>query len=143
MHHISKSAIVPYSCEQMFQLVNQIERYPEFLNWCSSANILMQSEHQIIASVSINKSAFNQSFTTVNTLTPDNRIDMTLKEGPFKQLKGAWIFTPLTQTACKISLELEFSFASKVLDLAISPVFTSISNAQLDAFTQRAKQIYG
>ena len=143
MHHISKSAIVPYSCEQMFQLVNQIERYPEFLNWCASADILMQSEAQIIASVGINKGAFNQSFTTINTLNPNTRIDMSLKEGPFKHLKGAWIFKSLTQNACKITLELEFSFASKVLDLAISPVFTAISNAQLDAFTQRAKQIYG
>lgn len=143
MHHISKSAIVPYSCEQMFQLINQIERYPEFLNWCTSADILMQSEAQIIASVGINKGAFNQSFTTINILSPTTRIDMSLKEGPFKHLKGAWIFKSLTQNACKITLELEFSFASKVLDLAISPVFTAISNAQLDAFTQRAKQIYG
>ncbi|CAC9445481.1 hypothetical protein [uncultured Gammaproteobacteria bacterium] len=143
MHQISKSAIVAYSCEQMYQLVNQINDYPQFLNWCSSTDILNQTEQEITASVSINKSAFRQTFTTLNTLTPNARIDMQLKDGPFKQLNGAWIFTPLNDNACKISLELEFSFASKLVDMAIAPIFTSISNTQLDAFVERAKQIYG
>jgi ribosome-associated toxin RatA of RatAB toxin-antitoxin module len=126
----------------MYRLVNQINDYPEFLNWCSSARILNQTETEISASVTINKSAFNQSFTTVNTLTPDARIDMQLKEGPFKQLQGAWIFTALSDSACKISLELEFSFASRLVDIAIAPIFTAISNAQIDAFVKRAKKIY-
>ncbi|CAC5840332.1 Putative oligoketide cyclase/lipid transport protein, similarity with yeast ubiquinone-binding protein YOL008W [uncultured Gammaproteobacteria bacterium] len=143
MHHISKSAIVPYSCEQMYQLVNQIDKYPQFLNWCSSADILNQTEQEITASVSINKNTFKQTFTTLNTLTPNVRIDMQLKDGPFKQLNGAWIFTSLNDNACKINLELEFSFASKLVDMVITPVFTSISNTQLDAFIERAKQIYG
>jgi ribosome-associated toxin RatA of RatAB toxin-antitoxin module len=143
MHQISKSAIVAYSCEQMYQLVNQINDYPQFLNWCSSTDILNQTEQEITASVSINKSAFRQTFTTLNTLTPNARIDMQLKDGPFKQLNGAWIFTPLNDNACKISLELEFSFASKLVDMAIAPIFTLISNTQLDAFVERAKQIYG
>ncbi|SMN10583.1 Putative oligoketide cyclase/dehydratase or lipid transport protein YfjG [uncultured Candidatus Thioglobus sp.] len=68
---------------------------------------------------------------------------MQLKDGPFKQLDGAWIFTPLSDAACKISLELEFGFASKLVDIAIAPIFTAISNAQLDAFVERAKVIYG
>lgn len=143
MHQISKSAIVPYSCSQMYQLVNQINDYPEFLNWCASASILNQTETEITASVTINKSTFNQTFTTLNTLTANTRIDMQLKDGPFKQLQGAWIFTPLNDSACKINLELEFSFASRLLDIAIAPIFTAISNAQLDAFIKRAKKIYG
>ncbi|CAC9648998.1 type II toxin-antitoxin system RatA family toxin [bacterium endosymbiont of Bathymodiolus sp. 5 South] len=143
MHQISKSAIVAYSCKQMYQLVNQINDYPQFLNWCSSTDILNQTEQEITASISINKSAFRQTFTTLNTLTPNARIDMQLKDGPFKQLNGAWIFTPLNDNACKISLELEFSFASKLVDMAIAPIFTLISNTQLDAFVERAKQIYG
>jgi ribosome-associated toxin RatA of RatAB toxin-antitoxin module len=142
MHKISKSAIVPYSCKKMYQLVNQIDEYPAFLKWCSSANILNQTEEEIIASVTINKSAFNQTFTTINRLTVDARIDMQLKEGPFKQLNGAWIFIPLGENACKISLELEFNFSSKLVDMTIAPIFTAISNAQLDAFVERAKQIY-
>ncbi|EEZ80408.1 MAG: type II toxin-antitoxin system RatA family toxin [Candidatus Thioglobus sp.] len=142
MHHISKSAIVPYSTEQMYQLVNQVDDYPNFLNWCSNASILKQTDDQITASVKINKGAFNQSFTTINTLTPNQRIDMQLKDGPFKHLSGAWIFTHLNDNACKVALELEFNFSSKLLDIAISPIFTSIANSQLDAFVSRAKQIY-
>jgi len=142
MHHISKSAIVPYSCEQMYQLVNQVDDYPKFLNWCSSACILNQTDDKITASVSINKSAFNQTFTTINTLTNNQRIDMQLKDGPFSHLSGAWIFTALSDNACKVELELEFSFSSKIIDVAISPIFTSIANSQLEAFITRAKVVY-
>jgi len=133
---------VPYSAEQMYQLVNQVDDYPKFLNWCSDASILKQTSDQIIASVEINKSGFNQSFTTINTLTPNQRIDMKLKEGMFKQLNGAWVFTKLNDQACKIELSLNFSFSSKILDLAISPIFTSIANSQLEAFVARAKVVY-
>ncbi|BBB22457.1 conserved hypothetical protein [Abyssogena phaseoliformis symbiont OG214] len=143
MHHISKNAIVAYSCEQLYQLVNQVNQYPKFLNWCSDSSILKQSDDQIIASVKINKGVFNQNFTTINTLTPHQRIDMQLKEGVFKHLSGAWVFTKLSNSACKIELNLEFSFSSKLVDIAISPIFTSIANSQLDAFVARAKQVYG
>ena len=142
MHQLSKSALVPYSAEQMYQLVNQVDDYPKFLNWCSDASILKQTSDQIIASVEINKAGFNQSFTTINTLTPNQRIDMKLKEGMFKQLNGAWVFTKLNDQACKIELSLNFSFSSKILDLAISPIFTSIANSQLEAFVARAKVVY-
>ncbi|SFV77565.1 Putative oligoketide cyclase/lipid transport protein, similarity with yeast ubiquinone-binding protein YOL008W [hydrothermal vent metagenome] len=142
MHQLSKSALVPYSAEQMYQLVNQVDDYPKFLNWCSDASILKQTSDQIIASVEINKSGFNQSFTTINTLTHNQRIDMKLKEGMFKQLNGAWVFTKLNDQACKIELSLNFSFSSKILDLAISPIFTSIANSQLEAFVARAKVVY-
>lgn len=142
MHQLSKSALVPYSTEQMYQLVNQIDDYPKFLNWCSNASILKQTSNQIIASIEINKSGINQSFTTINTLTPNHRIDMQLKEGMFKQLKGAWVFTELNENACKIELTLAFSFSSRIVDLAISPIFTSIANSQLEAFVARAKEVY-
>ncbi len=127
----------------MYQLVNQVNQYPQFLNWCSDASILKQSDHKIIASVKINKGVFNQIFTTINILTPHQKIDMQLKEGPFKYLSGAWIFTKLSSSACKIELNLEFSFSSKLVDIAIAPIFTSIANSQLDAFIARAKQVYG
>jgi ribosome-associated toxin RatA of RatAB toxin-antitoxin module len=142
MYKLSKSAIVPYSAEQMYQLVNQVDDYPKFLNWCSSTSILKQTDTQIIASVEINKAGLTQSFTTINTLTPNQRIDITLKEGIFKQLNGAWIFTKLNDEACKVVLNLNFSFSSKIIDMAISPIFTKIANSQLDAFIARAKTIY-
>ena len=143
MHNISKSAIVPYSCKEMYQLVNQVDRYPEFLDWCTSTSILNQTEDQVTASVKINKSAFNQSFTTINKLTPNKRIDMQLKDGPFSHLSGYWKFTKLNNSACKVELQLQFDFSSKLVDVAISPIFSSIANSQLDAFVQRAKYVYG
>ncbi len=143
MHNISKSAIVPYSCNEMYQLVNQVDRYPEFLDWCTSTSILNQTEDQVTASVKINKSAFNQSFTTINNLTPNKRIDMQLKDGPFSHLSGYWKFTKLNNSACKIELQLQFDFSSKLVDVAISPIFSSIANSQLDAFVKRAKYVYG
>ncbi|MDC9726996.1 MAG: type II toxin-antitoxin system RatA family toxin [Candidatus Thioglobus sp.] len=142
MHQLSKSALVPYSAEQMYQLVNQVDEYPKFLNWCSNASILKQTSEQITASVEINKTGLTQSFTTINTLTPNQRIDMQLKEGLFKQLTGAWVFTKLNDQACKVELNLSFSFSSKVVDMAISPIFTSIANSQLEAFVARAKAVY-
>ncbi len=142
MHQLSKSALVPYSAEQMYQLVNQVDEYPKFLNWCSNASILKQTTEQITASVEINKAGLTQSFTTINTLTPNQRIDMQLKEGLFKQLTGAWVFTKLNDQACKVELNLSFSFSSKVVDMAISPIFTSIADSQLEAFIARAKVVY-
>ena len=143
MHNISKSAIVPYSCKEMYQLVNRVDRYPEFQDWCTSTSILNQTEDQVTASVKINKSAFNQSFTTINNLTPNKRIDMQLKDGPFSHLSGYWKFTKLNNSACKVELQLQFDFSSKLVDVAISPIFSSIANSQLDAFVKRAKYVYG
>ncbi len=143
MHHIDKNAIVPYSCQQMYQLVNQIDAYPQFLNWCSDSSILKQTNTQIIASIKINKGVFNQSFTTVNTLTLNERIIMQLQNGPFNHLHGVWLFTHLNDNACKVALTLEFNFTTKIVDKAISPIFTTIANTQLDAFIARAKKIYG
>ncbi len=133
---------MPYSAEQMYQLVNQVDDYPKFLNWCSDASILKQTTDQIIASVEINKTGLRQGFTTINTLIPNQRIDMTLKEGLFKQLHGSWVFSKLNDTACKVELSLSFSFSSKIIDMAISPIFTSIANSQLEAFVARAKEVY-
>ena len=143
MHSISKSAIVPYSCNEMYRLVNQIDSYPEFLDWCSSASILNQTEDEVIATVKINKGAFQQSFTTINKLIIDERIDMELKEGPFSHLSGSWRFIHLQNNASKVELQLQFSFSSKIVDIAISPIFSSIANSQLDAFVKRARHIYG
>jgi len=143
LHHISKSAIVPYSPQQMFALVNAINDYPQFLNWCSGASILNQSERQITASVEINKGGLKQKFTTKNTLRAFDLIEMELLDGPFETLSGQWRFEALGDNAAKVSLELQFSFKSRLMDIALSPIFTQIANSQLDAFVVRAKQVYG
>ena len=127
----------------MFELVNNINDYSQFLNWCGSSSILNESDNQITASVQINKSGFNQTFTTINTLTPYQSIQMQLLDGPFDELTGEWRFEPLGDNASKIYLDLEFSFKSMLVDMTVSPVFKSIANSQLDAFIDRAKSIYG
>ena len=127
----------------MFVLVNAINDYPQFLNWCSAASILNQSEMQITASVEINKGGLKQKFTTKNTLSAFNLIEMELLDGPFKTLSGQWRFEALGENAAKVGLELQFSFKSRLMDITLSPIFTQIANSQLDAFVARAKQVYG
>tara|TARA_B100000929_G_C15441261_1_gene398068 strand:- start:445 stop:876 length:432 start_codon:yes stop_codon:yes gene_type:complete len=143
MHHISKSAIVPYTPQQMFELVNNIDDYSQFLNWCDSSSILNQSDNQITASVQINQGGLKQSFSTLNTLTPYKSIEMQLLDGPFDELSGEWRFETLGENASKVHLTLQFQFKSMLIDMALSPIFKSIANSQLDAFVARAKYIYG
>ena len=127
----------------MFDLVNNINDYSQFLNWCDSSSILNESGNQITASVQINKNGFKQKFTTINTLTPYKSIEMILLDGPFDELSGEWRFESLGDSAAKVYLDLEFNFKSIIADMTISPLFKSIANSQLDAFVERAKHIYG
>jgi ribosome-associated toxin RatA of RatAB toxin-antitoxin module len=127
----------------MFELVNNIDDYSQFLNWCDSSSILNQSDDQITASVEINKGGIKQTFSTLNTLTPYESISMELVDGPFDELSGEWRFEPLGENAAKIHLNLQFKFKSMLIDMALSPVFKNIANSQLDSFVARAKYIYG
>ena len=127
----------------MFELVNNINDYSQFLNWCDSSSILNQSDDQITASVEINKGGIKQTFSTLNTLTPYKSIAMELVDGPFDELSGEWRFEPLGDNAAKIHLDLQFKFKSMLIDMALSPVFKNIANSQLDSFVERAKYIYG
>ena len=117
----------------MYELVNNINDYPQFLNWCEDASILNQSDDQITASVQINKGGLKQTFSTLNTLKPFKSIEMQLLDGPFKQFSGDWRFEPLGENAAKVFLDLKFKFKSKLLDMSLSPIFTKIANTQLDA----------
>ena len=127
----------------MFELVNNIDDYSQFLNWCDSSSILNQSDNQITASVQINQGGLKQSFSTLNTLTPYASIEMQLLDGPFDELLGEWRFETLGENASKVHLTLQFKFKSMLIDMALSPIFKSIANSQLDAFVARAKYIYG
>ena len=127
----------------MFELVNNIDDYSQFLNWCDSSSILNQSDNQITASVQINQGGLKQSFSTLNTLTPYTSIEMQLLDGPFDELSGEWRFETLGENASKVHLTLQFKFKSMLIDVALSPIFKSIANSQLDAFVARAKYIYG
>lgn len=141
MERIERTAIVPYSAQAVYALVSDIERYPDFLPWCRSATIHSRTETQVEASLELAKGSISKSFTTRNELIPGRQMEMHLLNGPFKHLYGIWTFEPLSEHASKVSVCLEFSFSSKILELAIGPVFNHIANTLLDAFVQRAGQV--
>jgi len=143
LKHIEKTALVTYSPSQMFSLVDNIDAYAEFLPWCSQSNVISRENNVVDAKLEISYSKLHKTFSTRNINTPDEAIEMQLIEGPFKRLHGVWNFQPLGNEGTRVSLTLEFEFASKILDMTVGPVFTHIANSLVDAFTQRAKEVYG
>lgn len=143
MTTISKSALVSYSPEEMFRLVDDIVSYPDFLPWCGKATEISRDENTVEASILITHSGLNKEFSTQNKNEAPNKIEMHLLNGPFKNLDGVWLFEPLGESACKVSLNLEFEFASKIIGITLGPVFSKIANNIVDAFIKRADSIYG
>jgi len=142
MTTISKNALV-HSPEEMFKLIDDIEAYSEFLPWCGKATEISRDEKNVEASILISHSGLNKKFTTQNKNTAFDKIEMHLLNGPFKKLDGVWLFEPLGETACKVSLNLEFEFSSKIIGITLGPVFSKIANNLVDAFIKRADVIYG
>ncbi len=140
---VQKSALVKYSAQQMFDLVDDIESYPQFLPWCAGSRVLRREGDIVEGQLDIAKAGFHKSFTTRNRLDHGGKIYMSLLEGPFKSLEGVWNFLPLREDASKISLDLEFEIASAFASLAFGPVFNQICNTMVSSFTQRAKTVYG
>jgi len=140
---IAKSALVPYHASQMYQLVDDIPAYTEFLPWCHSAEEVARSANQVEARLDIAYSGFHKSFTTRNRLLHCSQIEIELVEGPFKHLQGVWRFEQLGDAGSRISLDLSFEFSSSLLGMTFGPVFNKIASNLMDAFIKRAKQKYG
>ena len=143
MTTVQKSALVKFSANQMFDLVDDIESYPEFLPWCSGSKILKREEGIVEAELLISKAGFNKSFATRNRSDGHGKLFMSLLDGPFSSLEGVWDFMPLREDASKISLDLEFEMHGKFASLAFGAVFNQICNTMVSSFTERAKVIYG
>jgi ribosome-associated toxin RatA of RatAB toxin-antitoxin module len=143
MAEIEKTAIVEYSAEQMFRLVDAVEKYPEFLPWCGGTIVEHQDERITHATIKINYHHVKHSFTTENTRKPPELIEMTLLDGPFEHLDGHWRFIPLSENACKIEFRLHYTFSHKLLEKLVGPVFYIIANSFVEAFIDRAETIYG
>ena len=139
---VRKSALVKYSASAMFNLVDDIESYPEFLPWCSGSRIISRSADIVEAELEISKGGFKKTFATRNRKDSKGRINLSLIRGPFSSLEGFWDFIPLRENASKISLDLEFEMSGKLTNLAFGAVFNQICNTMVSSFTQRAKQIY-
>ncbi len=144
MTTITKSALVEYSAEQMYRLVDDIPRYADFLPWCREAKEIDRTEGEVRASLDIAHSGLHKSFTTRNRLVKNQSIEIHLVEGPFRHLYGIWRFQPLGDgQASKVTLEMDFEFSSKILSMTFGKVFTFIASSLVDAFVKRAKEIYG
>ncbi|MCM5510918.1 SRPBCC family protein [Vibrio coralliilyticus] len=142
MKQVSRSALVSFSAEQMFKLVNDVASYPEFLPGCSGSRVIESSGSAMVASVDVSKAGISKTFTTSNELISGEAILMNLVDGPFKTLKGGWFFTALDDKACKVELKLEFEFSSKMIEMAFGKIFNELTSNMVNAFTQRAKQVY-
>ncbi|PHM46294.1 ubiquinone-binding protein [Xenorhabdus mauleonii] len=142
MPQISRSALVPYSVEQMYKLVNDVMSYPDFLPGCVGSRVISSSDNEMTASVEVSKAGISKTFVTRNTLFDNKRINMQLVDGPFRKLMGGWHFTPLSEDACKVELHLDFEFTNKLIELAFGKVFKELASNMVQAFTQRAREVY-
>jgi len=143
MTEISKTTVVPYTSDEMYVLVNDIESYPIFLPWCTEAKILSQQEDSVTAKLSLALGKIKQSFTTENTMQDGSRIDMKLIEGPFKHLSGYWRFIQEDEQSCHIHLHMHFEFKNKIIKHTIGKAFYNVMDTLVDSFVQRAQRIYG
>ena len=139
---VDKSALVPYPASALYDIVNDVDSYPDFLPWCRSARLLSKTEDRLCGEIEVSKAGVTQIFSTCNKLYPCERIDIELEKGPFKKLHGSWVFQALSTDACKVSLVLEFEFSNLLMDKAFGVVFSQIANSLVDAFYKRARDLY-
>jgi ribosome-associated toxin RatA of RatAB toxin-antitoxin module len=143
MKTINRHALVQYSAAEMYALVDDIDAYQTFLPWCKSSKVLSRDEDVVRGSIQLNKGGIDKTFVTCNRVKKNKMIEMRLEEGPFHHLEGFWRFDALDESACKVSLVLEFEFSNKILSLTVGPVFNQIANSLVDAFVTRAADVYG
>lgn len=143
MRKVSRSALVSYSAEQMYSLVEDIDSYPSFLPWCNDVDVHFREGNVVEATLELHRGKLSKRFRTRNTMDPGRAVALELVNGPFRHLSGGWNFRQLGEDGCKVSFELEFEFESRALDLMIGAYFEGTCNSLVDAFTQRAAEIYG
>jgi ribosome-associated toxin RatA of RatAB toxin-antitoxin module len=127
----------------MFALVNDVSRYPEFLPWCVGAQVQQSSATELSATLKVARGVLQTEFTTRNQLTPDARIQMRLDDGPFRELTGEWRFDAIGGRGSRVSFRVEFEFKNRLTAAAFNAVFESLCGGIVDAFAQRAREVYG
>ena len=143
MPEVSKTVIVTYLPEQMFLLVDDVERYAEFLPWCTGAAVLSREANVLRATLNVGFRGVKQSFSTENHNAPPHEITMKLIDGPFRALDGRWRFNDLGGKGCKIEFSLTWAFSSRLLGALVGPVFSHIADTMVEAFVKRAERLYG
>jgi ribosome-associated toxin RatA of RatAB toxin-antitoxin module len=152
MKHVRRSVLLWYSPREMYELVTAIEDYPDFLPWCSQAQVLEQHDDGMTARLTLSKGGLQHAFTTRNEHVDGARVRVALVDGPFSELEGHWQFLPVSRTpgvgdadaaACRIEFDLRYAFSNAALEALVSPVFDRIANTLVDSFVQRAEQVHG
>lgn len=140
MPRVQRSALLPYRAADVFAIVKDVRRYPEFLPWCADASVIEASEQEVLAELSLAASGIRETFTTRNLLTPFEKIDMVLVSGPFRSLSGGWTFTRLGDDAgCRVALDMDFQLAG--FRSLLGSVFTRVADQMVDAFCTRADEL--
>jgi ribosome-associated toxin RatA of RatAB toxin-antitoxin module len=140
MREVKRSALIAESPARMYALINDIERYPEFVPGCTSARIESQKPGEMVATLTIKKGPLRTGFTTRNLLEPDKRVLMQFVSGPFRVLEGLWTLTPLGDLGCRVELEMRFEFANRAAGTLFEPLFEGTAGSLVDAFVKRARE---
>ena len=140
---IQRSALVMHSAEEMFELVNDVEAYPQYMDGCQNAEVLERTGDEMLARLDLRSRGVKCTFTTRNQLIPFEEVRMQLHSGPFRKLNGLWTFKPLSESACKVSLNLDFEINNRLLNVAASSLFAKVANNLVAALTARADVVYG
>ena len=142
MARVEKSVLVAHTPERMFELVDRVEDYAVFLPWCGGTELKFRDENRTVATIHIAYMGIRQSFTTENLKTHPCELRITLLDGPFSELSGDWLFSPLGDDACKVEFRLQYAFSNRMLETILAPVFSHITNTFVDAFVRRADEVY-
>ena len=141
-HHVHKEAIVTYSAEKMYTLVNDIPAYPLFVPWCVDAEVVSASDQVMCGRLTFSSYGFRYAFSTRNTLKPNQSITLELEDGPFTELQGVWLFEEAQDSGCRVSLDLKFSFTHRTMDFMFRPLFEKLSHDLVAVFVARAHKLY-
>ena len=139
MREVKRSALIAEAPARMYQLINDVERYPEFVPYCTSARVNSRKGNEMVATLNIKRGPLNAEFTTRNLLEPDKRVLMQFVSGPFRLLEGLWTLTPLGDLGCRVELEMRFEFANRVAGALFEPLFENTAASLVDAFVKRAR----
>jgi ribosome-associated toxin RatA of RatAB toxin-antitoxin module len=140
---VEKSVLIGHSAAKMYALVADVEAYPQFLPWCSGAEVQLLDAHKAVATLHVNYHGLRQNFTTENRMERGALIEMKLVNGPFRHLDGFWRFLPLAEHACKVEFRLNYELSGKLMEKIAGPVFNHIANTFVEVFVKRALSLYG
>src|ERR1700704_6334560 len=139
MREVKRSALIAESPARVYGLINDIERYPQFVPWCTAARVEARTDREVVATLNIKRGPLRAEFTTRNLLEPDSRVLMQFVSGPFRVLEGLWTLTALGELGCRVELEMRFEFANRVAGTLFEPLFENTAASLVDAFVKRAR----